>query len=81
MTRYTATLRAPADFGLAIQQSRLAAGLSQAELAASLGMPQSTISEIENGKATIYIRRLLSLASATGLDLTASWDSDDAPRG
>lgn len=80
MTRYTAKLRAPADFGLAIQQSRLAAGLSQAELAASVGMPQSTISEIENGKATIYIRRFLSLASATDLDLTASWDSGDAPR-
>ena len=57
MTKHTARLRAPGDFGLAAQQARLARGLTQTELAAELGVPQSTISEIESGKATIYVRR------------------------
>lgn len=80
MTEHSARLRAPADFGLAVQQARLARGLSQTELAAELDVPQSTISEIENGKATIYLRRFLSIARATGLELTATWEGADAPR-
>jgi HTH-type transcriptional regulator/antitoxin HipB len=68
MARYTTRLHAPADFGLAIQQARL-------------GIPQSTVSEIESGKSTIYLRRLLSIARATGIDFTATWGADDAPRG
>ena len=81
MTKHTARLRAPGDFGLAAQQARLARGLTQTELAAELGVPQSTISEIESGKATIYVRRLLSIARVTGLEFTASWEYEDAPTG
>ncbi len=80
MVRHTARLRTPGDFGLAVQQARLGRGLSQSELAAELGVPQSTISEIESGKATIYLRRLLSIARVTGLEFTASWEREDAPR-
>jgi HTH-type transcriptional regulator / antitoxin HipB len=81
MTRYTARLRAPGDFGLAVQQARVARGLTQTELAAELGVLQSTISEVENGKATIYVRRLLSMARVTGLEFTASWEHEDVPTG
>lgn len=81
MTKRTARLHAPADFGLAIQQARLTRGMSQEQLAGLLGIPQSTVSEIESGKSTIYLRRLLSLARATGIDFTATWGDDDAPRG
>lgn len=81
MTKHTARLRSPADFGLAVQQARLARGLSQSQLAAELGVSQSTISEIESGKATIYLRRLLSIARTTGLEFAASWEDDRAPRG
>ena len=70
---YLAILRSPADFGLAIQQARMTQGLTQAELAAELGISQSAISEIESGKSTIYLRRFLSLARATGIELSASW--------
>lgn len=77
----TARLRSPGDVGLAIQQARLARGMSQSELAAELGITQSAVSEIEGGKSTIYLRRVLALARATGLELSASWESDDAPRG
>lgn len=75
---HRARLRAPADFGLAIQQARLARGLSQQQLATMLGMHQSAVSEIESGKSTIYLRRLLALARATGLELSATWSEDDA---
>ena len=81
MTKHTARLRAPGDFGLAVQQARLARGLTQTELAAELGVRQSTISEIESGKATIYVRRLLSIARVTGLEFAASWEYEDAPTG
>lgn len=74
-----ARLRAPADIGLAVQQARLARGMSQSELAAELGILQSAISEIEAGKSTIYLRRLLSIARVTGLELTASWEDDHEP--
>jgi len=80
MTRHSARLRAPADFGLALQQARLARGLTQTQMAAELDVPQSTISAIESGQSTILLRRLLEMARTTGLEFTASWD-DDAPRG
>ncbi len=77
MTTYTARLRAPADFGLALQQARLARGLSQTELAQELGVTQSTISAMESGSSTIYLRRLLDVARATGVELSASWEGSD----
>ena len=78
MAKHLARLRAPADLGLAIQQARMARGLSQSELAEALGVSQSTISEIEGGKSTIYLRRVLALARATGIEFTASWEDDHA---
>lgn len=80
MARHTSRLRAPGDLGLAVQQARLARGMSQSDLAAELGVTQSAISEIESGKSTIYLRRLLSIARITGLEFSASW-GDDAPGG
>ena len=75
------SLRVPADFGLALQQARLARGMTQADLAGEVDVPQSTISEIEAGKSTIFMRRLLDLMQATGVELTATWgDEADAPR-
>ncbi|QTX03334.1 helix-turn-helix domain-containing protein [Agromyces archimandritae] len=75
-----ARLHAPADFGLAIQQARIGRGLTQQELADLLGIPQSTVSEIESGKSTIYLRRILSLMRETGVELTATWEDEHAPR-
>lgn len=81
MAKQTARLRAPGDIGLAIQQARLARGLSQSDLAQQMGVPQSTISEMESGRSTIYLRRLLSLAKATGIEINATWEDDRASRG
>lgn len=76
-----ARLRTPADVGLALQQSRIASGKTQAEIAAELDIPQSTVSELESGKVTIHLRRILEMARATGLEISASWSDDHAPRG
>jgi HTH-type transcriptional regulator/antitoxin HipB len=55
--------------------------MTQADLAGEVDVPQSTISEIEAGKSTIFMRRLLDLMQATGVELTATWEDEaDAPR-
>lgn len=81
MARYTARLRVPADFGLALQQARLARGMSQTQVAAATGLRQSAVSEIETGKSTIYLRQLLELARSLGVELTASWEDDSGAAG
>jgi Helix-turn-helix. len=58
----------------------MARGWSQTDLAEELGITQSTVSAIESGQSTIYMRRVLELARATGISLTATWNDDDAPR-
>ncbi|MCB1280952.1 MAG: helix-turn-helix transcriptional regulator [Salinibacterium sp.] len=78
MAIHTAQLRAAGDFGLAIQQARLERGLSQNDLANVVGVPQSTISQLESGASTIFLRRLLTIARATGVEFTATWGGEDA---
>ncbi|NYF13903.1 HTH-type transcriptional regulator/antitoxin HipB [Pseudoclavibacter sp. JAI123] len=57
-----------------MQQARLEAGLSQAELAERLHLSQSAVSEIESGKTTIYLRRLFDLMHELDIELSASWE-------
>jgi HTH-type transcriptional regulator / antitoxin HipB len=58
-------------FGAAIRNARKVNGLSQAALAASLGMSRATISGIENGTIVeIGIRKFGAVCAALGLELT-----------
>lgn len=77
MTTQRAPLQSPGSLGRAAQQARLARGLTQAQLAEELGIAPSALSEIENGKATIYIRRYFDIMRATGMTLTATWEEDE----
>lgn len=79
--RVTARLTSPADVGVVLQQARLEQGMSQVELAAEADIPQSVISQMESGQSTAYLRRLLRLAGATGIEFSASWEAGDAPGG
>jgi len=74
MTLPPARLRASADFGFVLQQARMSRGLTQQQLADMVGVPQSTVSQMESGKATLYLYRLLALAQATGVEFFATWD-------
>lgn len=77
MTVFSARLYSPADLALAIQQARLAKGLTQTELADRLSISQRSVSELESGKPTIWARRLFDLMGATGVELSATWEGDD----
>lgn len=79
MTQYWAKLRVPADLGRALEQARRAKGLTQAQLAGELDMHQSAVSAMEAGDATAYARRFLEMARSLGLEITATWESGDAP--
>ncbi|WP_460798994.1 helix-turn-helix domain-containing protein [Microbacterium sp. GXF0217] len=78
MGDHTARLRSPGDNGLVTRQARLAQGLSQTALADQLGISQRSVSEIESGRPTIYIRKVFDLLRATGAELTAIWDDGRA---
>jgi transcriptional regulator with XRE-family HTH domain len=75
MDKRVVKLRTPGDIGLALQQARLSQGLTQDHIAGQLGIPQSTVSEMERGKSTIHLRHLLEMARLTGLEISAEWDA------
>lgn len=66
----------PASLGTAIRHYRHAAGLSQAQLAARVGVHRSYLSDLERGKETEQLRRILHLLKELGVRMTigeAEW--------
>jgi HTH-type transcriptional regulator/antitoxin HipB len=61
-----------AHLGAAIAAARKAQKLSQQDLAARTGIRQGTISEVERGKATAHLGKVLQLLAALGLDVVIS---------
>lgn len=57
--------------GARIRQARALAGLSQPELSVKSGVPQTTISSMENGTAAASFAALRALCDA--LDVSADW--------
>ena len=56
------------SIGRALRCVREERGLTQVELAASLGKPQSFISKIESGERSLHVYELFSYAEALGMD-------------
>jgi HTH-type transcriptional regulator/antitoxin HipB len=54
-------------FGAEVRRARKDAGLSQAELAARAGVGRPWLSELENGKRTVELGRVLLVLSVLGL--------------
>ncbi|WP_449373611.1 helix-turn-helix domain-containing protein [Arthrobacter psychrolactophilus] len=79
MSRQIAKIHSPADLGLALQQARLAVGLSQRELSARTGVTQSAISNLESESYTLYAERLFKLFRECGVSITAEWDDRGEP--
>jgi transcriptional regulator with XRE-family HTH domain len=66
----------PASLGDAIRHYRTAAGLTQAELAEQAGLQRSYLSELENGKETEQLKRILRTLRQLGVRMTldeADW--------
>lgn len=57
----------------ALRGRRLALGWSQADTAAVAGISRKFVSEVEAGKETVELGKVLSLADAMGLDINISF--------
>lgn len=65
-----------ASLGIAIRHYRTEAGLTQAQLAELAGLQRSYLSELETGKETEHLRRVLRVLRQLGLRITvdrADW--------
>ena len=58
-----------AELGSSIQNARLAAGLTQADLAAIVGVSRATVNYLENGRADIGIESLLRMLEVLDLSI------------
>lgn len=71
-------LQSPEAIGTLIRTTRKAQGLSQSELAGVANTGVRLISDLENGKGTIQICKLLNVLNALGLGLYIfnRWEND-----
>ncbi|MDX2378503.1 MAG: helix-turn-helix domain-containing protein [Acidimicrobiia bacterium] len=58
------------DFGSAVRRARTDLGMSQTELAGNAGVGRPWLSELEGGKRTVELGRVLSVLHALGLSVT-----------
>ena len=56
-------------FGLRIKELRLKAHISQEELSFRCGLSKNYISDVERGKTTVEIGKVMQLISILGLDI------------
>lgn len=60
-----------AEIGNLIREERVRQGLTQADLAGISGVGITFISQLENGKATVEMGRVLNVLTMLGVDLIA----------
>ncbi|HDQ04457.1 MAG TPA: transcriptional regulator [Deltaproteobacteria bacterium] len=60
---------APADIGRIIRKKRKEDGLSLAEAAALCNVGYRFLSDLENGKATVHLNKVLQVLKGLGIDL------------
>lgn len=65
------TIASPEDLGLLVRRARERRGLSQQRFADLAGVGRRFVSELENGKATLELGKVLKVAHAVGLSLVA----------
>ncbi|MDA8126751.1 MAG: helix-turn-helix transcriptional regulator [Deltaproteobacteria bacterium] len=59
-----------ADIGLAVRKKRKEDGLTLADAAALCGVGYRFLSDLENGKETVQVGKVLKVLTALGLDMT-----------
>lgn len=74
----TTPIRTAADLGQAVRKQRKSDGLTLADVAGLTNVGVRFLSELENGKPTVRLDKLLRVTSALGLQLylTSRADSD-----
>ncbi|QKD02930.1 helix-turn-helix transcriptional regulator [Mesorhizobium loti] len=65
------TIGSPADLGRLVRKVREGRGLSQQEFADLAGVGRRFLSELENGKPTLELGKVLKVANAAGIALLA----------
>lgn len=58
------------EIGQIIRKRRNELGFTQSDIASFMGCSQRLISEIENGRGTVGVQKILDLAMGLGLDFT-----------
>ena len=59
-----------AEIGMVVRQKRKADGLTLADAAALCGVGYRFLSDLENGKETVQVGKVLKVLTALGLDMT-----------
>ena len=62
-------INSPAQIGAILAARRKQLGLSQADVAARVGLSQNRLSVLEKNAATLTARQMVALLNALGLDL------------
>jgi HTH-type transcriptional regulator / antitoxin HipB len=63
------------EFGAAVREARKREGLTQRQLALSVGAGERFIVELENGKETARLGKALEVAAALGVTLTLAYET------
>ena len=66
-----ARVNGPTDLGFFLRQVRERAGLTQEDLAETIGADRKFVYQIENGQGTLYSMRLFALLRELEIDLEA----------
>ncbi len=65
-------IRSPEALGQMVRQAREAMGLTQMAFADAAGVGRRFVSELENGKPTLELGKVMAVCAAAGLDLLAA---------
>jgi len=66
----------PKELGSAVREARKRANLTQAELAFTAGVGVRFIGELEGGKSTAQLGKIMQVLAALGGNLAVRWNDD-----
>jgi y4mF family transcriptional regulator len=71
----TWTIKSPTEFASAVKQARIQQGLTQRQLALSVGAGERFIVDLENAKESIRLGKALEVATALGIKITMEYEA------
>jgi len=70
-------VRRGADLGAAVAEARHSRGLTQAELAAQLGVDRTYVAAMERGRSSRLVDHLFRALRRLGAEVTVTWPADN----